>query len=70
MMISWKSSVKPQIQLQSKPHLKKVFENIHTIDFNEHRKIIAMNSAEREKVKFAKQVDPNNKKVEDWMGEG
>jgi len=28
-----------------------------------------MNSAEREKVKFAKQVDPNNKKVEDWMGE-
>ena len=68
-MISWKSSVKPQIQLQSKPHLKKVFENIHTIDFNEHRKIIAMNSAERENVKFAKQVDPNNKKVEDWMGE-
>lgn len=51
------------------PHLKKVFENIHTIDFNEHRKIIAMNSAEKEKVKFAKIVDPNNKKVEDWMGE-
>lgn len=28
-----------------------------------------MNSAEREKIKFVKPLDPNNKKVEDWMGE-
>ncbi len=28
-----------------------------------------MFSAEREKVKFVKLVDPNKKNVEDWMGE-
>jgi dynein heavy chain, axonemal len=28
-----------------------------------------MYSAEMEKVDFVKPVDPNNKNVEDWMGE-
>lgn len=28
-----------------------------------------MMSAEKEKVKFVKHVDPNKKNVEDWMGE-
>jgi len=28
-----------------------------------------MFSVEKERVNFVKQVDPNNKSVEDWMGE-
>lgn len=28
-----------------------------------------MFSAEDERVKFVKPIDPNNKNVEDWMGE-
>ena len=51
------------------PHLKKVFENINSIQFDDKRKILAMFSAEGEKVNFVKMVDPNNKNVEDWMGE-
>ena len=51
------------------PHLKKVFENIHSIEFDAQKKILAMYSAEKEKVQFVKNVDPNKKNVEDWMGE-
>jgi len=51
------------------PHLKKVFENIHSIEFDETKKIVAMFSAEKERVNFAKPVDPIKKNVEDWMGE-
>lgn len=32
------------------PHLKKVFENMHEIEFKDDKKICAMFSAEREKV--------------------
>lgn len=51
------------------PHLKKVFENINTIEFNYKKLIIAMFSAEKEKVNFVDEVDPNDKNVEDWMNE-
>jgi len=51
------------------PHLKKVFEAIQEIEFNQEKKILAMMSAEREKVKFVSIVDPVGKNVEDWMGE-
>ena len=51
------------------PHLRKVFENINSIEFDEAKKIHAMFSAEGEKIKFVKVLDPNKKNVEDWMGE-
>lgn len=51
------------------PHLKKVFENIHTIEFNYKKMIVAMFSAEKEKVDFVSEVNPNQKNVEDWMNE-
>ena len=51
------------------PHLRKVFENINEVEFDKDKKILAMMSAEKEKVKFVKPVDPNKKNVEDWMGE-
>jgi len=51
------------------PHLKKVFENIHAIEFNHKKVIVAMFSAEKEKVDFAEDVNPNEKNVEDWMNE-
>ncbi len=49
--------------------MKKVFEAIHEIEFDEKKHIHAMYSSEKEKVKFFKVLDPNNKNVEDWMGE-
>ena len=51
------------------PHLKKVFENINAIEFTYKKTIVAMYSAEKEKVDFVEEVDPNNKNVEDWMNE-
>jgi len=51
------------------PHLKKVFENINTIEFDEKKLILSMFSAEKEKINFVKSVNPNNKNVEEWMGE-
>ncbi|EGR27865.1 hypothetical protein IMG5_187090 [Ichthyophthirius multifiliis] len=51
------------------PHLKKVFENIHEVEFDENKKIKAMISSEKEKVQFEEDVDPKNKNVESWMNE-
>jgi dynein heavy chain len=51
------------------PHLKKVFENINAIEFNYKKLIVAMFSAEKEKVNFVDEVNPNEKNVEDWMNE-
>jgi len=51
------------------PHLRKVFENIHSIEFDDKKIIHAMFSGEGEKVKFVKPVDPNSKNVEFWMGD-
>jgi dynein heavy chain, axonemal len=39
------------------------------VEFDAGKKILAMFSAEKEKVKFSRHVDPNKKNVEDWMGE-
>ena len=50
------------------PHLKKVFENINEVKFDNDKKILAMRSAEKEEVEFVKHVDPKKKNVEDWMG--
>ena len=51
------------------PHLKKVFENIASIEFDESKKILAMFSGEREKIPFVSVIDPVGKSVEDWMNE-
>ena len=51
------------------PHLKKVFENVHEVRFDDDKKILAMRSAEKEEVDVVKHVDPKKKNVEDWMGE-
>jgi len=51
------------------PHLKKVFENIHQIEFDDMKIIKAMFSAEREKIDFVKPVNPVNRNVEDWMND-
>jgi dynein heavy chain, axonemal len=51
------------------PHLRKVFENINSIEFDDEKKIHAMFSAEGEKIDYVKVLDPNKKNVEDWMGE-
>ena len=42
---------------------------MHQIEFDVNKKIVAMFSAEKEKIGFVKAVDPNKKNVEDWMGE-
>jgi hypothetical protein len=47
-----------------------VFENIHEVEFDPSKKIIAMYSAEKEKIDFVKPVNPVGKNVEDWMTEG
>ena len=47
--------------------MRKVFENINSIEFDSGKKIHAMFSAENEKINFVRIVDPNNKNVEDWM---
>ena len=46
-----------------------MFENIHAIEFNYKKNIIAMFSAEKEKVDFVDHINPNEKNVEDWMNE-
>jgi dynein heavy chain len=48
--------------------LKKVFENMNLIEFDEGKQIVAMFSAEGERVRFVNNVDPRGKNVEDWMG--
>lgn len=51
------------------PHLKKVFENIHEVEFDDSKKILAMMSAEKEKIPFVRSINPVGKPVEDWMSE-
>ena len=51
------------------PHLKKVFENIHEVDFDDSKKILAMLSAEKERIGFVRNINPVGKPVEDWMCE-
>ncbi|KAG7391800.1 Dynein heavy chain 1, axonemal [Phytophthora pseudosyringae] len=51
------------------PHLKKCFEGIVQVTFEEDLNISAMISAEGEKVPFSSMVDPKGKNVEHWMME-
>ena len=52
-----------------RPHLKKVFENMHDLEFQPDLTITAMYSAEKECVQMNTPVDPKDKLVENWMGE-
>ncbi len=49
--------------------MRKVFENVHELEFDDAKKMHAMFSAEKEKVPFSRIVDPVHKNVEDWMNE-
>ncbi len=51
------------------PHLKKCFEGVNAVNFEDDLKISAMVSQEKEVVPFTTMVDPNHKNVEDWMME-
>ncbi|KAL4086285.1 hypothetical protein PRIC1_014412 [Phytophthora ramorum] len=51
------------------PHLKKCFEGIVSVEFQEDLTITAMISAEGEKVAMTKPVNPVGKNVEHWMTE-
>eukprot|EP00947_MAST-08B_sp_MAST-8B-sp1_P002409 g2409.t1 len=51
------------------PHLKKCFEGVVRVKFEEGNIISSMISREKEKVEFFEPVDPNNKGVEFWMTE-
>lgn len=51
------------------PHLKKCFEGIVAVEFQEDLTITAMISAEGEKVAMSKPVNPVGKNVEHWMTE-
>jgi dynein heavy chain len=54
--------------LAVQPHLRKCFEAIQTLDFEDDLSIVAMNSAEGEKVPFAEKMKPKGA-VEMWLGE-
>lgn len=40
------------------PHLKKCFEGVNKLEFDDSKKIQAMYSAEGEKVNFLQEIDP------------
>lgn len=52
-----------------RPYLKKVFEAIADLEFDDQDRMWAMISAEKEQVNFIKKVDPAGKQVEFWMGD-
>lgn len=51
------------------PHLKKCFEGVVSVEFQEDLTITAMISAEGEKVAMSKPINPVGKNVEHWMTE-
>jgi dynein heavy chain len=55
--------------LRVQPHLRKCFEGIKTVDFQEDLTITGMESPERERIPFVKVVNPVGKNIESWMGE-
>ena len=61
------SETKNPVKVQ--PHLKKLFENIAKVDFDDKLNIIAMNSGAKERVEFTIPVNPTVKNVEFWMGD-
>jgi dynein heavy chain len=55
--------------LKVQPHLKKCFEGIAALEFDDEKKIHGMYSSEDEYVPFVTEIDPNASKgnVEDWL---
>lgn len=55
--------------LRVQPYLKKCFEGIQSLEFDEEKKIHAMYSSEGEQVPFTRIIDPIASKgqVEDWL---
>jgi dynein heavy chain len=51
------------------PHMKKCFEGIKSVTFEEDLTITAFTSPEREEVQTFEPVDPKEKNVEHWMSE-
>lgn len=49
--------------LRVQPHLKKFFEGINKLEFNENKEILGMESAEKEKVDFLNIIKPVEAKV-------
>jgi dynein heavy chain len=52
-----------------RPHLRKVFEAVADLVFQEDDSMWAMISAENERVDFVRKVDPKDRSVEYWMGD-
>jgi dynein heavy chain, axonemal len=50
-------------------HLRKVFEAIADLEFKQDDSMVAMISAESEKIDFVKRVSPTDRNVEFWMGD-
>lgn len=55
--------------LRVQPHLRKCFEGIKGVDFQQDLTITGMTSPEGERVGFLNPVDPKNKNIEHWMVE-
>jgi len=66
-MLEILSETKDPLRVQD--HLKKCFEGIAELDFDEEKKIHGMRSSEKEYVKFVKTIDPmaSKEKVEEWL---
>jgi dynein heavy chain, axonemal len=55
--------------LRVQPHLRKCFEGVHRLEFDEEKKILAMQSVEGERVAMERTIDPMAAKglVEVWL---
>ena len=51
------------------PHLRKVFENMNSLEFHEDLTIHSMYSCEGEQINFVKPLNPKDKNVEFWMSD-
>lgn len=58
-LLSILSETKEVERIQS--HLRKVFENIQKLEFNDKKMILSMFSVEGEKIKFLEDINPLNK---------
>ena len=57
--------------LRVQPHLKKCFEGISQLTFDEQKVILAMESAEKEVVEFSRRIVPEDAHglVEQWLAQ-
>ena len=49
--------------------MKKIFENIAALEFDEKKQIVAMQSSDGEKIQLVDKLNPTSKNVEYWMGD-